>query len=216
MAKRIKQPHEALYLNGNPIHWRKPPDPAKIVKWSKKDTVGREIRGSFRTICHLNRLNNLAINKFGRGIEVIQRDWNTTVAASAGTHDFDSTFDVLIPGVGWWAAQRFLRANGFACWYRPATPGLWGNHIHGFTLPPRRKALVSDDFRQDGNKVGIYVDGGYSTEGRVVTSSQIADYYNHRSGLRGHAHDSSWFPRDIRTTIFNLDEYVQRRARLMD
>lgn len=217
MAKRIKQPHEVRHLNGRPINWRKPPAPNKMCAWSKRTSSGRPIRGSFRTLCHMNRLNNLALHKYGHEIVVIQSDWNTGVAASAGTHDFDATWDIYIPGVGWWETQRFLRANGFGCWYRH--PPLFGNHIHGFTLPPREGSSISDDFKVRGFKVGIYVDGGYSSRGGLVTSSQIADYYNEAFGLAGrhspHS-DRSWFPKDKRATIFNLHNYVARRARLAE
>lgn len=206
--------HEATRLDGKPINWNKPPKPTDMVAWSKKTTSGHSIRGSFRTICHMNRLNNLAIGKYGRELQVIQPDWNTGVAASAGTHDFDACWDVYIPGVSWWEQQRFLRKNGFACWYRH--PPLFGNHVHGFTLPPREGNSISDDFKVHGFKVGVYVDGGWSTRGRQVASSQIEDYYNHAFGLAGQhekGSDHSWFPKDIPSTIFDLGAYVGRRKR---
>lgn len=204
---------EVLLLNGKPINWKKPPKPTDMCTWSKKDINGRTIKGSFRTLCHLNRLNNLAKKKFGKELEVIQRDWNTSVAESKGTHDFDSVFDVYIPGVPWWDVQRFLRANGFWCWYRHAP--LFSNHIHGGTLPPREGKLPSDDYAAAGFKVGVFVDGGYSTEGHRVTSSQIEDYWLHAFGLAGQhtpGSDKSWFPKNIEATIFDLDAYVARRA----
>lgn len=217
MAKRrrIKQPHEVRLLNGGAINWKRPPRPTAMCSWSKKTTAGRPIRGSFRTLCHMNRLNNLALRRFGREISVIQPDWNTTVAASAGTHDFDATWDLWIPGVDPWVQQRFFRANGLGGWMR--RPPLFGWHYHGFTLPPREGQSISDDFKVHGFKVGVYVDGGYSSRGRLVTSSQIADYYNHAFGL-SNAHtpgsDRTWYPKSIPATIFRLDRYVARRAEL--
>lgn len=217
MAKRrrIKQPHEVRLLNGGAINWKRPPRPTAMCSWSKKTTSGRPIRGSFRTLCHMNRLNNLALRRFGREISVIQPDWNTTVAASAGTHDFDATWDLWIPGVDPWVQQRFFRANGLGGWMR--RPPLFGWHYHGFTLPPREGQSISDDFKVHGFKVGVYVDGGYSSRGRLVTSSQIADYYNHAFGL-SNAHtpgsDRTWYPKSIPATIFRLDRYVARRAEL--
>lgn len=213
--RRIKQRHEVRHLNGKPINWAKPPKPNAMCSWSKKDTRGRPIRGSFRTLCHLNRLNNLALAKFGVEIRVIQRDWNTGVAASAGTHDFDSTWDLWIPDVDPRVQERFFRANGLGGWMRK--PPLFGWHYHGFTLPPFEGKVRSDDFRVAGLKVGVYVDGGYSTRGRLVTSSQIADYVNEAFGLSGQhtpGSDRSWFPENKAATVFDLQKYVARRARL--
>lgn len=213
--RRIKQPHEVRYLNGKPINWTKPPKPNAMCVWSKRDTRGRKIKGSFRTLCHLNRLNNLSLAKFGVEIQVIQRDWNTGVAASAGTHDFDSTWDLWIPGVDPRVQERFFRANGLGGWMRK--PPLFGWHYHGFTLPPFEGKVRSDDFRVAGLKVGVYVDGGYSTRGRLVTSSQISDYVNEAFGLSGQhtpGSDRSWFPENKAATVFDLQKYVARRARL--
>ena len=203
--------HEVRTIDNKPINWDRPPSPTTRVLWSKRDWKGRKVIGSFRTIAHLNRLNNLAhLRGWNSGLVIIQGPYNSGVAASAGTHNLDAVVDCYIPGVGWWEMQRFLRANGLGCWYR--RPPKFGNHIHGFTLPPREGKDVSDDFRTHGFKVGLYVDGGWSTYGRKVASSQISDYYDHRDGLAGHARDTSWFPADISKTIFNLNAYVSRRA----
>ncbi|MCW2739208.1 MAG: Serine/arginine repetitive matrix protein 2 [Nocardioides sp.] len=153
------------------VDWNDPPSATAKAQWSKKDESGRTVKGSFRTICHLNRLNNLAMKKFGKGVGVIQPPFNTTVPASAGTH--------------------------------------------GFTLPPREGQVVSDDFQVAGFEVGIFVNGGFSHEGGQVTSSQIEDYYNHAFGLAGQHEpnsDTSWFPDDIKATIFDLPRYIARRA----
>lgn len=217
--RRINQPHEVLTLDGKPIDWRHPPKPNQMCRWSKKDTYGRTITGSFRTLCHMNRLNNLAIAKFGKQITVIQKDWNTGVAASAGTHDFDSVWDVWIEGEDPWEIEKFFRANGLGGWTR--FPPLFGWHYHGFTLPEREGQSISDDFKVHGFKVGIYVDGGYSTRGGLVTSSQIADYYNKALGLSGQhtaGLDKHWHPANrpggVEATIFKLQPYVERRAKL--
>jgi len=203
--RRLKQPHEVTYLNGKAIDWTKPPKPNDKVRWSKKTTGGKAVTGSFRHICHLNRLNNLALRRYGREIEIIQSAYNTTVAASAGTHDYDATVDLYIPGVGWWEQQRFFRANGLGCWYRH--PPLFGNHIHGFTLPVPEGKYRGDDFKMQGTKVGVYVPG------------QLEDYYNHAFGLANQhraGSDNSWFPKSIEATVFDLDKYVARRARLAE
>lgn len=205
MARRIKQPHEVRHLNGRPINWRNPPDPTRMCGWSKRTQRGKPIKGSFRTLCHMNRLNNLALRKFGEELVVIQPDWNKGVAASAGTHDFDSVWDIFIPGVGWWDQQRFFRANGLGCWYRH--PPLFGNHIHGMTLPVPEGKVRGDDFAVRGFKVGVFVPG------------QLTDYYNEAFGLSGRhtpGSDNSWFPKNKEATVFDLRAYVKRRADLME
>jgi hypothetical protein len=191
---------EAEYLDGRRIDWDDPPNSTKIVRWSKRDTSGRVVKGSLRTICHLNRLNNLALNRHGVEIEIIQPPYNTTVAASAGTHDFDCCVDLYFPGLAWYTQQRFFRANGLGCWYRH--PPLFGNHIHGFTLPKPEGESHLDDFA---TPVGTFVPG------------QLDDYYRHAFGLKNQ-HDSnldhSWFPSDINATVFDLGAYIRRRQEL--
>lgn len=204
--------HEAVHLDGSAIDFDHPPAATAIVKWTKRDTKDRKVKGSLRHVCHLNRLNTLAQRKYDTEIEIIQPAFNLGVPGSRGTHDHDMTVDLHIPKVGWWEQQRFFRANGLGCWYRH--PPQFGNHIHGFTLPPREGTSVGDDFAVAGFKVGTFVDGGWSTEGKLVTSSQIADYYHHAFGLKDqHAanSDTSWFPSNIRDTIFDLGAYLRAR-----
>lgn len=201
-------------LGGRPVDFRRPPRATDLVRWSKKDSGGDTITASFRSIAHMDRLNRLALARFGQGIVVLQPPYNRGVSASAGTHDFDATWDIYIPGVDWWKQQTWLRANGFACWYRH--PPSFGHHIHGFTLPPREGSSISDDFRVHGFKVGKYVDGGWSLFGSLVTSSQLADYYNHAFGLSGQhttGSDRTWYPKRIASTIFDLDKYVEHRRK---
>lgn len=201
VLKLVKQPHEVTRANGKPINWKRPPKPNTMCSWTKRTASGQAIRGSFRTLCHLNRLNNLALRQFGSELVVIQPPWNTGVAASAGTHDLDAVWDLFIPGVDWWVQQRFFRANGFACWYRH--PPLFTKHIHGFTLPPREGKSVKDDFAVHGFRVGAFVPG------------QLEDYYRHSFGLanqHNRGSDQSWFPKRIEATIFDLDRYVAQRA----
>ncbi len=204
---------EVRLLNGRKIDWNNPPKFNQKCSWSKKTSNEKKIVGSFYVLGHFNRLNNLAQNKYGTEIEIFQGPFNTSVAASNGTHNLDACADWYIPGVSWYEQQRFFRAHGFACWYRHLP--LFGNHIHGFTLPPHRGNNVSDDFKQAGLKVGLYVDGGVSTVGSLVASSQIQDYYNHAFGLSGQHEpnsDKSWFPRNIENTIFDLNAYIARRV----
>lgn len=206
--------HEAHLLGGKVIDWKHPPRANVRVQWSKRDTSGRVVTGSLRHVCHLNRLNNLAVKHgWKSGIVIIQPAYNTTVAASAGTHDADACVDLYIPGADWWKAQAFLRAHGLGCWLRrpPAFP--W--HIHGLTLPPQSGHVRADDFRDGGFSVGLYVDGGVSRYGTQRSSSQLVDYYSHAFGLSGQhtpGSDRSWFPKSVASTIFRLDDYIEKRA----
>lgn len=198
----VDQPHEVRRFDGGKINWKDAPRPNKMCRWTKRDTGGDRIIGSFRTLCHLNRLNNLAVARWNTQLQVIQPDWNKGVVASAGTHDKDSVWDLYIPGVNWWKQQRFFRANGLWCWYRH--PPLFGNHVHGGTLPFPGKpdGTHYDDYADRGFPVGIYVPG------------QVVDYYNHAFGLSGMhtpGSDRSWFPKNIPATAFDLSKYVKNR-----
>lgn len=201
-----------LTLAGKPIDWANPPAPTTRVMWSQRTSGGKPVTGSLRTIAFIDHLFVLAMKKYNSPLIVIQPPYNTGVSASAGTHDYDACFDWYIPNVPWREQERFARANGMADWWR--RPPAFGNHQHGFPLPPREGASISDDFSVGGFKVGKYVDGGWSLYGREVTSSQLADYYAHKTGLAGHAHDAgSWFPTVISKTIFNLNAYIARQRR---
>lgn len=201
-----------LTLAGKPINWENPPSPTTKVMWSQRTTSGKVVVGSLRSIAHLDRLNYLAIKRFGVGISVIQSAFNKGVAASEGTHDYDACFDVWINGVEGWAQQGFFRANGAGGYYRRPDQG-FTTHMHYFCLPPREGSDVSDDYRSGGFKVGKFVDGGWSLYGRVVGSSQISDYYNHKDATANHAHDASWFPPNIPATIFDLGAYIERQRK---
>lgn len=193
-----------------PVNWNLPHRKTVLVMWSKRDTSGRKVIGSLRTIAHLDRTNNLAKKHFGKEIEVIQPCYNKSVKASAGTHDYDACLDVRIRGVSWWTQQKFFRANGWGAYYRSPAQG-FSNHIHMFSLPVQEGTSRSDDYKVSGFKVGRFVDGGFSTVGRLVASSQIEDYYGRRNALANHAKDPSWFPSNIKATIFNLKAYQDRR-----
>lgn len=200
-----------LTLKGAPINWENPPRATDIVMWSQRTTSGKRVTGSFRTIAALDKTNDLAKRKFGVGIVCFQPPFNTGVAASEGTHDGDAALDVWIPGVSGETQQSFFRANGWGGYFRTPAQGFM-SHIHMFLLPRREGVDVSDDYASGGFKVGVLVDGGWSTQGSRVASSQIEDYYRHRNALASHASDPSWFPSDIESTIFALWDYVYRKA----
>lgn len=198
---------EVLNLDGSKIDWTRPQDPTRKVKWSDDSVSWGPVTGSLRTISHLDWMSKKSEKNFGQKIIVIQPPYNTGYEPSAGTHDLDTCKDWYIPGVDWWMTQRFGRAHGDGCYYRRPSQG-FSNHIHGFTLPVNHRFATT---------VGIYIDGGFSLYGRLVTSSQLADYYAHRDALVGHAHDPSWFPKDINATIFNFNAWLRaQREALME
>lgn len=195
-------------VRGRRINWSRPPKPSAMVRWTHN---GRTYRVSFRVACHMAWLDSEATKKFGRGLNIFQGTFSTTVAASAGSHDKDAVFDLEIPGVPWRAQETFLRARGFGCWWRFRPTFM--DHIHGFCLPPREGKDVSDDYRSGGFVVGTLIDGGWSTVGKRVASSQIEDYYNHALGLSGVHHPGadkgSWYPDKISETIFDLPKFIK-------
>lgn len=162
------------------------PDPAEVITVTLGD---KTFRAGRRTAAHLEAtVEALAIQQPTAHLHVIQPCYNTGYAPSAGTHDGDGVLDVRIDGLDWWAAQRFMREQGWACWYRHT--GEWaavsGWHIHAVSIGCP-------------GPVGIYVPG------------QVADYYRHALGLKGQ-HDSgldhSWFPADIEPTVFDYPGFI--------
>ena len=205
---------EMLSLNGKPIDWNNPPKQTALALWSRTTSSGKQVKGSARTISHLCAIDAAAQKKFGTRIVILQAPFNNTVKASAGTHDHDACTDLHIPGVNWRTQEKWLRALGYACWYR--FPPLFGHHIHGFTLPPQSGVVRTDDFRDLGVTVGKYVDGGSALFGFQATSSQLEDYLHHAFGLKGqHGEnsDKAWHPADIRATIFDYAAYARSRAK---
>lgn len=199
-----------LTLSGNKIDWTKPPKANTRVMWSSKDMYGRKVTGSLRTIAALDRLNTLSIKKFGKAIVVIQPPYNKGVKASAGTHDYDACLDVYIPGVDWTVQQTFFRTNGAGAYHRK--PPKFGHHIHLFILPVQEGVDRADDWKVAGFTVGYFVDGGWSLYGKKKYGAQVEAYYAHRDALADNAKDSSWFPSNIKSTIFDLPAYIKDQA----
>jgi hypothetical protein len=137
----------------------------ELITYHKPTIWGRYFRCSRRTGAYLDFLQEMLPERCE--LKIIQGCYNTTVAASAGTHDFDAVLDVYISGLSWSDMQRIIRTWGGAGWWR--FPPLFTNHVHFVVLGYR-------------TRVGIYVPG------------QVQDYYGHRSGLAGHAPDPSWHP----------------------
>lgn len=150
------------------------------------------------TIAELERLHP------GARLVIIQTCYNTTIAASAGTHDKDAVFDVYIEGLSWWESQRFLRRHGWAAWFRHTgaweDPSAW--HIHMVSIPERLPndptvSQIERAFELLGIEVGEFVPG------------QVDDYFAHALGLAGQHRaglDRSWFPSNISATIYRYRE----------
>jgi hypothetical protein len=207
---------------GREFHWASNPPQTTKARWTKKTMYGQTVTGSIRHIAHLDRLNALSVYHYKVGIEIIQPAFNSSVPASKGTHDFDMCVDLHIPGISWWTQQAFFRRYGLGCWYRPTSTRYgWSNHIHGFTLP-EGKGDVNDDWYNRHFKVGIYVDGGFSTTGHLVTSSQIHDYYIRAFGLKdmhNPGSDKSWHPAKdmpggVKATVFDFNAYKAKRQKI--
>lgn len=107
--------------------------------------------------------------KLGYTLTILQGSYHKGVGASAGTHDGGGVVD-LAP-YDHVRKVRAARQVGFAAWYRPAIPGVWPNHIHMVLIGNARLAPIA--------------------------ASQVIDYRNHRSGLKGHVHDPTWHPSPI-------------------
>jgi hypothetical protein len=147
-------------------------------------------------------------------LHILQASYHTGYAPSAGTHDFDGVLDVWIEGLSWSQAQRFLRSQGWAAWHRTTAQGFTSEHIHMATIPAGLSGRptaqqVGAAYKALGLKVGKFIDGGITSQGKVIGSSQIVDYFAHSFGLAGDHQsgaDKSWFPADIAKTIYQPED----------
>lgn len=187
------------------------------AKVTRHTVAGTTFLSCDRTAAHLAwTVEELKrVHPFARLI-ILQPCYNTGVQASAGTHDKDAVFDVKIDGLGWWDAQLFLRRCGWAAWFRHT--GLWASpkawHIHMISIPEGldnspTPLEIGKAYAAAGIVVGRYIDGGYTTTGSVVATSQVDDYFDHSIGLKGQHRagaDTSRFPRNIAATIYRYQE----------
>lgn len=186
---------------------------------------GKTFRCSSWTAAHLQHTIDVLREKHPAAqLVVIQGCYNTTVAASAGTHSADGVLDVRIDGLPWLTAQAFLRSLGWAAWWRHQ--GAWAPeaawHIHMGTIPPglpnRPTAQqVGAAYVALGIQVGKYIDGGYTTSSphQVTASSQIVDYFAHAFGLANlhrPGSDTTWFPPSIQATVFDMRSYTAAKV----
>lgn len=161
---------------------------------------GLTFRGGPRLFAHLDRtIAKLKERHPDARLRIFQGAYNTGVAASAGTHDFDNVIDLQIVGLTWAEAQAFMRWTGWACWHRTPAQG-FSHHLHAISLPPGipdnpTLAQIQAAFKAAGERVGEFVPG------------QVDDYYAHAYGLKGQhraGSDPSPFPPNINATVFKL------------
>lgn len=112
-----------------------------------------------------------AEKRLGYPLTVVQGSYHKGVSASAGTHDGGGVVD-LAPW-DWEHKVKVLREVGFAAWYRPPLPGVWGAHIHA--------VLIGND--------------------RLAPSAarQVTAYRNGRDGLAGNGPDPHPRPKVVPT-----------------
>lgn len=196
---------------------------------AQRTVAGVSFRCSNRTYWHLLWTIWWLRVRFPKArLQLLQPCYHVGVDASAHTHDFDCVVDVWIVGgvLGRdpWRAQKVLRKLGWAAWFRHT--GTWAArsawHIHMISLPSGLPAAptaldVGKAYAALGIKVGLYIDGGYTTTGHVTATSQVVDYCTlHAEGLAGeHVQndDLSWHPADFRTTVFRRAWWFNRVAR---
>jgi hypothetical protein len=164
---------------------------AEIITYPQTTIGGKVLKMSRRTAAHLDYTKKRLAAAFpGARLFLIQGTYNDDVPASAGTHDKDCAFDVVIVGLTWLQAQRFLRACGWAAWYRPERfddqgNRVWIDHIH----------MISLGYRPYLIPVGDLIPG------------QVVDYFEKRNGLVDHAPDPTWHPPSITATIFDFEAW---------
>lgn len=104
--------------------------------------------------------------RLGGNLVVTQGSYNTSVGASAGTHDGGGAIDISVRGLDRRQIVRrvkALRRVGFAAWYRPELPGTWNAHVHAIAIGTRDLAPIA--------------------------ARQVISYRAGRSGLRGNGPD---------------------------
>lgn len=79
--------------------------------------------------------------KLGYQLELVQGPYNTSVGASAGTHDKDAVIDLS----AYRRRQKVKvgRRNSWAIWPRKDRPGLWSSHCHGVLKRARDMASLA-------------------------------------------------------------------------
>lgn len=99
-----------------------------------KRTTWRGVRVDGRTLSALEWVDQRFHDETGKRVELAQGSYNAGgVSASAGTHDGGGVVDCRTVPLTKEQRTRLvhlLKRAGFAAWYRPAAPGVWGEHVH--------------------------------------------------------------------------------------
>lgn len=124
--------------------------------------------------------------RIGGPLLVTQGSYNRGgVAASGGTHDGGGALDLSVRGLTRKQINRRVRALrtvGFAAWYRPALPGVWGPHIHAIAMGTRDLSPLA--------------------------RTQVLAYKRGRSGLRGNGPD---IHRKMNAPVQTWEQYKRKR-----
>lgn len=178
--------------------------------WAQVITVtfgGKTFKCSRRTYSALQyldrKLKEKRPNARGAGkpayVRVIQGCYNTTVKASAGTHDFDATLDIQIVGMTYAEAAQFVKWYGWMAWHRTVAQGFKSEHVHmtltplGITSNKPSLTMINDAYHYTKIRVGVFVPG------------QVHDAFNHALGLKGHHNagsDPASWPKDLVGKIY--------------
>lgn len=134
-------------------------------------------------------------------IRIYQGPYNTSVAASAGTHDKGEVIDCWIVGLTGSEGQAFLRWKGSAAFWRKPGQGPWDHHYHLALIPPGIPTnspsveQIAAAYKKRGLEVGKYV------------PRQVYDYYHRKNAMAGHGPDTSPRPSNIGATVFRPKGY---------
>ena len=73
----------------------------------------------------------------GMDLRVVQGSYSGGVGASAGTHNGGGALDIDDTGMSEATRNKVVfeaRRVGFAAWWRPTRPGVWGSHFHAVAI----------------------------------------------------------------------------------
>ena len=116
-----------------------------------------------------------------------QGSYNKGVAASAGTHDGGGVLDCSVRNLTTAERKRLvvaLKSAGFAAWFRQATPGVWGPHIHALDIGAADMAAGA--------------------------RAQVVSFDQHRDGLKGNGWDATYRPDPKVKFSYRLGRPVKR------
>jgi hypothetical protein len=160
------------------------PDPA--LKRTNVTIGGRRFDVGHRTAAHLEVTFARFVERFPDAkLSIVQPCYHLGTDPSAHSHDFDGVIDFVVKDLRWLKAQRFLRLQGWAAWWRHT--GDWEKekdwHLHGVSM------------------------GCPGPVGDIVPR-QVDDYHNKKDGLAAHGPDDTWHPKDIAATVFDYPRYL--------